>query len=61
MVSGSVGEEVVDAVIGKLRSILAARSDYDLLRRIAAAESNFGMDTKIMSDNPNGGIWQVSW
>jgi len=52
-----VGSEVVDAVIGKIRFFLKERSDYEFLRRIAAVETNFGLQTPA---NSNGGIWQVS-
>ena len=56
----SRGEDVVDAVIGKIRFYLNESSDYNLMRRTAAVESYFGQRESVMNENPNGGIWQVN-
>ena len=43
-----------------IETLLTANpQDFSLLRRIALVESNFGLTTQVITDNPKGGIWQV--
>ena len=60
LVSGSIGEIVVDACIQKINSAAGIgtllSNDFGFLKRLALVESNFGDSPA----NPLGGIWQVN-
>ena len=49
------GETLVDAVIEKIRSKCILAEDKNLLRRIAAVETDFGKK----AGKGSGGIWKV--
>lgn len=57
--SESVGEDVVNAVIEKIRFYMEEPSDFDLLKRIANVETDYGRKKSASATNSKGGIWQV--
>ncbi|CAE1320617.1 unnamed protein product [Acanthosepion pharaonis] len=50
------GEDVVDAVIGRIRSSCILSDDKYFMKRIAAVETDYGKN----SSPNNGGIWKVT-
>ena len=59
IVSGTSGEAVVQAVVGKIRQSDIFPNDNSFLRRIAYVESKDGNDENTYRAGYYGGIWQV--
>ena len=57
----AVGEDVVDSALAIIEESLSeVVEDFSLMRRIALVETSFGEESQILSQNTDGGIWQVS-
>ncbi|KAK7105719.1 hypothetical protein V1264_017063 [Littorina saxatilis] len=56
---GTMGADVVDAVLDKIHSHCLFNNDRLFLRRLAYVESHDGTDPKTYRQGYDGGIWQV--
>ena len=60
LVPEAKGTDVVRACIAKITQAAIFSNDNQLLRRVAYAETNDGMDADTYTANNDGGIWQLS-
>ena len=59
IVAGTIGEDVVDSVIDKIKDSCVFQNDYLFLKRLAYVNSHYGQNAHTYRSGYDGGIWQI--
>jgi len=59
IVAGTIGEDVVDSTIDKIKDSCVFQNDYLFLKRLAYVSSQYGQKADTYRSGYDGGIWQI--
>ena len=59
IVAGTIGEDVVDSTINKIKDSCVFQNDYLFLKRLAYVSSQYGQNANTYRSGFDGGIWQI--